>query len=234
MSDSDKNAHSRFFVQQGPHKECHVPQAVVAHEAKRTMKVADGEKIGQLTSSTSPKVWADLKPAHVTLIGGVSSASNKMELFPFVCFEVPDVTSDDPNFLRPIPAKVLESMQSGWTGDFHSRYCDDEEKLKRSLEMYKPVLEWSAEDQTGTRPDFSKLGYELVQLTGRKLKSLRVTPTPAKRGEKSATKKRKQDDSESGSDATEFTQVEAKTVRIGAEGSVGIFTRDGVVYATIF
>jgi hypothetical protein len=234
MSDSGKDGLSRYVLQNGPHKECRVPQAVVVHEAKRTMKVENGEQIGHMTGSTSVKVWADLKPHHVTLIGGVSSVSNKEETFPYVCFEVPDVPSDDPNFLRPIPAKVIESLQGGWVGDYHSRFSDDNDKLTRCLEMYKKVLEWSAEDQTGTRPDFSKLGHELVPITGRKLKSLRSIPTPAKRGEKSSSKKRKQQESESGSDATEFTQVEAKTVRLGAESSVGIFTRDGVVYATIF
>lgn len=225
---------SRFFLQQGPHRECCVPQAVVAHEAKRTMKVADGERIGQLTASTSVKVWSDLKAPHVTLIGGVSSASGKVETFPYVCFEVVDQQSDDANFLRPIPPKVLETLQGEWTADYHSRFSDEPDKLKRTLDTYKAVLEWSADDQTGTRPDFAKLGHELTPLTSRKLKSLRVTPAPSRRADKSSSKKRKADNAESGSETTEFAQVEAKVVRIGPDENVGIFTRDGIVYATIF
>lgn len=247
---------SRYKMQHGAHREYQVPESMILHEAKSGMRVESGEHLGNMVASRAPKNWDGLKWTHVHIVGGKSKTTGEQEQAPFVCFMPPgDMAeeTDDVDWMRPIPAKVMEHYQPQWKAEIKEKY--DDERLKRELQKYKPVLKWNESMLSGQRIDPKNFGIGRggFMLIKKKLKSIRVAPEVvprnapksdggqqtkltsaiakapplSKKGQGSSS----MHDMESvASDAT--SMVEARTIRIGPVTTTSTFVLDGVVYAT--
>jgi hypothetical protein len=249
---------SRYKMQHGAHREYQVPEAMIIHEAKSGMRVESGEHLGNMVASRAPKNWDGLKWTNVHIVGGKSKTTGEQEQAPFVCFLPPgdmgDET-DDADWMRPIPARVMEQYQKEWKDEIKEKY--DEDRAKREFQKYKPVLKWNESMLSGQRIDPKNFGIGrggFVLLKKKKLKSIRVAPevvprnapksdggrqikltsaiakapSLSKKGQGSSSM---HNDMESvASDTT--SMVEARTIRIGPATTTSTFVLDGVVYAT--
>ena len=140
--------------------------------------------------------------------------------------------TDDDNWLRQIPSKVMEFHQKRWKDSIAEKHKEGKE-LNKILEKYKMVLEWS--DWTGSKRRLNpqKLGSEFV-LIPRKLKSIRVAP-----GARGKSLEQKSTAPPSATDAASDVASEVTTVPYGTVVKIGManktttFVMDGVVYAAI-
>lgn len=240
---------SSYVLQHGAHREYKVPKGLLAHEAPKPMKVNDGHHLGEMVASKSGLVWEGLQYFHVHLIGS-TTISGVEEIAPHVCFKPPEGSeeTDDENWLRPIPAKVMEHFQPIWKTAIKERFEDRPDKLKEVLKKYTRVLKWRPDQMTGQRLDpksyFGMGKNSFVLITGNKLKSIRIAPVPVPRNVKGGEKQVSPGSKASGkraasvmdgqSDASDVTAMpDAKVIRIGPEATTSTYTLDGFVYATL-
>lgn len=250
---------SGYFVQHGAHREYRVPLSLLQHEAPKNMKVKDGHHIGDMVASRSGKTWDGLMWFHVSIIGG-ENTSGEEESAPQVCFDPPDgdgADTDDSNWMRPIPAKVMEYHIPLWKMAIKEKYAAKPDKIQEVFSKYKKVLKWTADKLSGQRLDpknfpVGKGGF-VPLAAGVKLKSIRVAPEPVPRngggkGESlshgtkliSAISKSHKSKGASSvavdmqSDASDVTAMpDARVIRIGPVGTTSTYVLDGMIYATL-
>lgn len=236
---------SRYVVQHGAHREFRIPNKFVIHEAKKPMAVSCGQHIGKMLASKSGKVWEGMRHYHVTIMGGELKTTGEHQEGPYVCFKPPEgsAESDDLNWLRPIPSKVMEFFQPIWTKEIQNKYSDDDEKCASLLASYKPVLKWH-DGKIDGKPKLSVenlgVGKGDLLVLKKRLKSIKATEQTKgdNASETSTSGKTEKKDSKvknSDSDANLITGtfVEgACTVKLGNADSVHTFTSEGVLYAT--
>ena len=179
-------------------------------------------------------------------MGGVLKTTGEHQEGPYVCFKPPEGSeeSDDLNWLRPIPTKVMEYFQPLWIKELQNKYSDDKDKYNGLISFYKPVLKWH-DGYIDKKPKLSveNLGVgkgDLVVLKKR-LKSIKAadqskgdntseTSTSGKTEKKDAKVKK------SDNDANFFTDVNlvegARTIKLGNVDTVHTFASEGVLYAT--
>jgi len=199
--------------------------------------------LGKLTTLKSVAVWEGIKWFHITILGEGG------ETAPFVCFTPPGEDTDDANWCRPVPAKIISYFIPKWKEEIRQRSCDDEDQYRSVLKKYKLVLKWNENKMAGTSLDVDVLGIGNggFRLLKEKLNTCRVAPTSTPRGTKTvdalqpklqsviakSAPKVASSRSEAESEESEAT-VEAKTVRVGDVASTQTFIHNGVIYATTF
>lgn len=234
---------SGLFIQKGPHRNYEVPDKFVAWLAPKNFPVKDCLTLGKLTTLRSVPVWEGIKWFHVTILGEGN------ETGPFVCFDPPEEGTDDPNWCRPVPAKIMSYYIPKWKEEIRSRFGADDEKYRKVLQKYKLVLKWTENKMAGTSfdPDILGIGNGGFRLLKEKLKTCRVVPVSVPRGTKatdalqpklqsaisksapkSSTASARSEAESVDSEAT----VEAKTTRVGPESTTKTFVIDGIIYAT--
>lgn len=236
-----------LFVQHGAHRNWQLREKHHVHKAKGGCPVKDGKELGNLLGSRSGKVWGKVMYNHVDLVGGVPLQGGEEQLAPHVRFIPPEgsAETDDAQWLRPVHAKVIEFLQPLWLKAIHTKF-KDEEKRKRVLAYYRPVLEWKPSQLKGPRLDPVAIGTgdRGFLALSRQLKSIAIRPpvqprkTPLDAGETSAAKKQKASsvDTESVQDDPPFEAVGdgSGVWRLGEVGRVHTFNGiDGHVYAAV-
>jgi hypothetical protein len=235
----EDKAMSRYVVQHGAHREFGVPQKFIIHEAKKPMSVSCGQHINKMLGSKSGKVWEGLRHYHVTIMGGTLKTTGEHQEGPYVCWKPPEgsLESNDADWLRPIPSKVLEYFQPIWIKEIKNKYPHDKERSDRLIASYESVLKWN-ESKIDGKPKLSveNLGVgngDLVVLT-KKLKSIRSTDQNKgdNTSEASTSVKAKNNDNDANF-VTGVVSVEgARTIKLGNVDSVHTFAIEGVLYAT--
>lgn len=237
---------SRYVVQHGAHREFRVPNKFIIHEAKRPMAVSCGQHLNRMLASKSGKVWEGMRHYHVTIMGGVLKTTGERQEGPYVCFKPPEGSpeSDDINWLRPVPSKVMEYFQPIWTREIQNKYSDDKSRCANLIDSYAPVLKWH-EGKIDGKPKLcvENLGVgngDLLVLTKR-LKSIKAadqnkgdnaseTSTSGKTEKKIA--KVKNSDTEANFLTCAVPVEGARTIKLGNVDSVHTFAIEGVLYAT--
>ena len=139
VAEESDDTMSEYVTSHG-HKEYRVPLAAMIHEAANSMPVVDGKTIGRLLSSKGGKLWqeAGLKWSHISIMGGESSASGKVEQAPMVCFAPHDCATDDPKWLRSVPSAVMEYMQPIWEDKIKNKKGISDDQRKKVFDYYRP------------------------------------------------------------------------------------------------
>ena len=248
---------SRYKIQHGAHRVYQVPESMVLHEAEKGMPVCNGKHIGEMVASRAAPKWKGLKWFNVHIVGGNNHTTGKVEKGPFVCFIPPDnCKTDDADWMRPIPAKVMSFYQPLWEAEIKQMHSGI--FMDKVFDKFKSVFAWNDSMLSGQRIDPQKFGNgeDVFVLSTTKLKSIRVAPevvprkTQMNEGQQAKHKltsaicksassiARKHqlsstvhtDVASEASDATSI--VEARTIRIGPVTTTSTFVLDGVVYAT--
>lgn len=236
-SPEEDKSMSRYVVQHGAHREFGVPKKFIIHEAKKPMSVSCGQHINKMLGSKSGKVWEGLRHYHVTIMGGTLKTTGEHQEGPYVCWKPPEdsVESNDADWLRPIPSKVMEYFQPIWIKELKNKYSDDKERSDRLISFYESVLKWN-DGKIDGKPKLSveNLGVgngDLVVLT-KKLKSIRSTDQNKgdATSEASTSVKTKNNDNDANSSMVSVDG--ARTIKLGSVDSVHTFAIEGVLYAT--
>lgn len=245
----------RLYMQFGARRHYQLRSWHHLHKARCGMKVADGEELGNLVASRSTRTWSNLSYQNVEIVGGVPLQGGEKQLAPYVRFIPPAEAppTDDKDWLRPIDPKIMQHMQPKWLESINSRF-QDEDKRKRVLDYYKPVLEWSPSQLQGkNRLDpvamgTGERGFRYLDEKEKKLKSIMVKPPvqarkpPAESGEAPEEQLRKKPkggssvDTESVQDDCPFESLGpgSRVWRLGQVGRVQTFNGiDGCVYAAL-
>ena len=218
------------------------------HKAKGGCPVKDGKELGQIFFSKSGKVWEKVSYTHVDLLGGVPLQGGEQQMAPHVRFIPPEGApeTDDADWARPVCAKVMEYLQPLWLKAINAKF-KDEDKRKRVLAYYKPVLEWKPSQLNGQRLNpvaFGTGDRGFIPLE-RQLKSIIVKPPVQSRkatlehGDAPASKKQKGGssvDTESVDDECPFESLGpgSRVWKLGEVGKVHTFNGiDGNVYAAL-
>jgi hypothetical protein len=236
-----------LFMQHGAHRNWQLREKHHVHKAKGGCPIKDGKELGNLLGSRSGKVWGKVMYNHIDLVGGVPLQGGEEQLAPHVRFLPPEGSpdSDDAQWLRPVHAKVVEFLQPLWLEAINTKF-KDEEKRKRVLSYYKPVLDWKPSQLKGPRLDPVAMGTGQRGFLAleRQLKSVLVKPpvqprkTPLEGGEASTSKKQKASsvDTESVDDECPFQSLGPGS-RVWCLGEVGRVvvnnSIDGNVYASV-
>ena len=237
-----------LYMQHGARRNWQLRKKHRLHKAKCGLRVASGKELGNIVGSRSSKVWSGLKYYHVELIGGEPLQGGPPQVAPHVRFLPPEDSpeTDDPNWLRPVHAKIMAHLQPLWLEAINTKFKDKDEKRNQILAYYKPVLEWKPSQLDGPRLDPVSLGTGPRGFLAlkRPLTTIRVAPPvqprklPLEGGEANEPKKQKASsvDTESVQDDSPFEAAgEGSGVwRLGEVGRVHTFNGiDGFVYAAV-
>lgn len=237
---------SRYVVQHGAHREFRIPNKFIIHEAKKPMAVSCGQHISKMLASKSGKVWEGMRHYHVTIMGGKLKTTGEHQEGPYVCFKPPEgsAESDDLNWLRPVPQKVMEFFQPIWTKEIQNKYSDDKKKCASLIASYEPVLKWH-EGKIDGKPKLSVenlgVGNGDLLVLKKRLKSIKATDqnkgdnasetSTSGKTEKKDSKVRNNDSDANFPTGTLLVEG-ARTIKLGNADSLHTFTSEGVLYAT--